>query len=158
MTSVGQIRFLQQPAEHISETLGLITALAAAAASILQWNRATWTSRWRNSNSAWKKQTHKQHNSYHNEVQTHRKIKCCKALFSQLHVSSQTISISRLISHAGSYAPFTFMNIFQQNHKILFLLFTLTVQKSRLPNCQFMAVTFSGVYSRSQILVLLIFF
>lgn len=59
ITPAGQIRFLHQPAGYISETLGLITAPATAAASILQWNRLTRTNRRRNSNSAWKKQTHK---------------------------------------------------------------------------------------------------
>lgn len=71
ITSAGQIRFLHQPAGYISETLGLTTALVTAAASILQWNRLTQTSRRRNSNSAWKKQTHKQQqqNPYYNQVQ-----------------------------------------------------------------------------------------
>lgn len=47
-------------AEYLSETLGLITALATAAASVLQWNRVTQTGRWRNSNRTWKKHTRKQ--------------------------------------------------------------------------------------------------
>lgn len=114
VTSVGQIKFLHQPAEHISGTLSLIAALATAAASLMQWNRTTWTSRCRNSNTAWRKQIHKQQlNPYLNEVQTHGKMKHCTALLRWLHVQSQTVSITGLLSHAGPYAPFTFMKIFK---------------------------------------------
>lgn len=121
ITPAGQIRFLHQPAGYISETLSLITALVTAAASILQWNRLTRTSRWRNSNTAWKKQTHKQQqqNPYYNQAQ--KPDRWNSAMLSSVSsiykagVSSSVGSNHMQGVTAVSYPQFALLNTFTYN-------------------------------------------